>query len=371
MKIKPFKLEHYFSLYEFSAKYLLSSSDCDGILQKDLLKMADSQTSKLWENLTLGYTESFGLPLLREEVAKLYENINAEQILVAAPEEGIFLAANAILEKGNHVVCTFPGYQSLYSVAEALGCEITKWQPDEDKNWHFDIEFLRANIRPNTKLIVFNFSHNPTGYLPSKSDFQQIIEIAREHDLYVLSDEMYRFLEFNKEDRLPSACEVYDKAVSLFGMSKTFGMAGTRIGWVITKDKNLYKQMAILKDFTTICSSAPSEILSLIALRAKDTIIENNLSVVKKNLMLLDSFFENHKDLFSWIRPKAGTICFPRLLKTQDSLQFCEKTVKETGIMLLPSSVYDYDNKHIRIGFGRKNMPEVLTKFDEYLKTVG
>lgn len=216
MNLKPFKLERYFAKYEFSVKYLLSSSDCDGLSQKEVLEMADPEAKDLWDNLKLGYTESQGLPLLRQETAKLYSSINSENVLIVAPEEGIFIALNSILEKGDHVICTFPGYQSLYEVAEGIGCEVTRWKPDEEQGWRFDPEFLTKNIKPNTKLLVFNFPHNPTGYLASRKDFDCVIEIAKEHNLYVFSDEMYRFLEYNSEDRLPSACEVYNKAVSLF-----------------------------------------------------------------------------------------------------------------------------------------------------------
>lgn len=367
MQLKPFKLERYFAKYEFSMKYLLSSSDCDGLPQKEVVEMADPETKSLWDNLKLGYTESQGLPLLRQEVAKLYEGINSENVLIVAPEEGIFIALNSILEKGDHVICTFPGYQSLYEVAEGIGCEITRWEPDEEQGWRFDPDFLSKNIRPNTKLVIFNFPHNPTGYLASKKDLKRIIEIAKEHNLYVFSDEMYRFLEYLSENRLASACEVYDKSVCLFGMSKTFGMAGLRLGWLIAKDPEIYQKIAIFKDYTTICSSAPSEILSLIALRAKDKIIQRHLERIRNNLGFADNFFSNHKDLFSWIRPKAGTIAFPKLNTSEDSYEFCEKVIKETGIMLLPSTIYDYDNKHFRLGFGRENFPETLAKLEEYL----
>ncbi len=367
MKLQPFKLERYFAKYEFSVKYLLSSSDCDGLSQKEVLELADDETKRIWEDLALGYTESLGHPLLRAEVAKLYRGINQDQVLIAAPEEGIFIGLNSILEKGDHVICTFPGYQSLYEIAEGIGCEVTRWQPDETKGWQFNLDFLRNNIKPNTKLLVINFPHNPTGYLPSKEDFKAIIDLAKQHNLYVFSDEMYRFLEYNPEERLPSACEIYDKAVVLFGMSKTFGMAGVRIGWLVTKDNELYNKMATFKDYTTICSSAPSEILSLIALRAKDKIIEKHLKRIERNLALLDTFFEKYKNLFSWVKPKTGAIAFPKIEGDLDSFDFCQRVVQEAGIMLLPSTAYDYDNKHFRIGFGRENMPEALNKFEEYL----
>lgn len=369
MNLKPFKLERYFAKYEFSVKYLLSSSDCDGLSQDDLLALADDETKKLWDNLTLGYTESLGHPLLREEIARLYQGVTSDDCLVVVPEEGIYIALNSILQEGDHVICTYPGYQSLYEIAEGLGCEVTKWEPEEDNGWRFNPEFLEKNIKPNTKLIIVNFPHNPTGYLPTKADFQKIVDLAKKNDLYLFSDEMYRFLEYDPNDRLPSACEIYDKAISLFGMSKTFGMAGARIGWVVTKDKDLYAKMATFKDYTTICSSAPSEILSIIALRAKEEIIKKHLTRIRRNLELLDDFFEKHKERFEWIKPKAGTICFPKLKGKVDALDFCQEVVKKANIMLLPSTVYDYDNKHFRLGFGRENMPEALEKFEDYLKS--
>ena len=367
MNLKPFQLERYFAKYEFSARYLLSSSDCDGLSQSELLSWADDETRGLWDSLTLGYTDSLGNPLLRTEIARLYTNISPEDCLVIVPEEGIFLALNAILQKGDHVICTFPGYQSLYEVAKGLGCEVTQWEPEEENGWTFNLDFLGQNIRPNTKLVIVNFPHNPTGYLPSKDEYQRILEIVQEHDVYLFSDEMYRFLEFDPNDRLPSACEVYDKAISLFGMSKTFGMAGVRIGWVVTKDKNIYSKMVNFKDYTTICSSAPSEILSIIGLRSKDRIIERHLTRIHRNLALLDHFFEEYQEMFTWVKPKAGTICFPRLLANKNAFDFCQKVVNEANIMLLPSTVYDFGNHHFRLGFGRENFPEALEKLKEYL----
>jgi aspartate/methionine/tyrosine aminotransferase len=367
MKLRPFQLERYFAQYEFSVEYLLSSSDCDGLAQSELIALADPQAKSLWDNLALGYTESLGHPLLRQEIAGLYQGIDPEQCLVVVPEEGIFIAMSSILEADDHVICTFPGYQSLYEIARGLGCEVTLWKPDEANGWRFDPDFLEQQIKPETKLVIANFPHNPTGYLPPKADYLRMIDLAREHNLWLFSDEMYRYLEYDPNDRVPSACEVYDKAVTLFGMSKTFGMAGVRLGWLVTRDAELFARMAALKDYTTICSSAPSEILSLIALRSRQAIIQRHLTRINRNLGLLDRFFEEYGDRFEWIKPKAGTIAFPRLKGDLDAHDFCQQLIKEANILLLPSTVYDYDRRHFRLGFGRENMPEALEKLGRYL----
>lgn len=338
----------------------------------ELLALADRETLGMWKNLGLGYTESLGHPLLREEVARLHTVIKPENVLVITPEEGIFIAMNVILEKGDHVITTFPGYQSLYEIASALGCEVTKWLPDEKDDWKFDLDVLRASIRPNTKLLVINFPHNPTGSLIDRKGYQEILQVAGERGITVFSDEMYRFLEHDETDRLDSASDLSVRAVSLFGVSKSFALAGLRIGWLTTQDKELYSKMAVFKDYTTICSSAPSEILAIMGLRAKDEILRRNMAIIQSNLRLLDQFFGHHAGQFTWVKPKAGTIGFPKLLQQGDIAGFCLDLVEKKGVMLLPSNIYSYDEGqhdggHFRVGFGRKNIPEALEKLEEYL----
>jgi aspartate/methionine/tyrosine aminotransferase len=367
MKPQPFRLERYFAKHEFSAKYLLTCSDCEPLSQAQVLSYTDKETKKLWEELKLSYTHCEGLPLLREEIASLYKGICSDNILTMAPQEGIFLVSNALLDKSDHVICTFPGYQSLYETANAMGCSVDKWQPSS-KDWNFDAAELAKKIRPDTKLIVINFPHNPTGFLPSKEDFLKIIDIARKNNIYVFSDEMYRFLELDPKNRLPSACEIYENAVTLGGMSKSFGLPGIRIGWVATKNKNILDKIIKLKDYTTICSSAPSEILALTALRAKDKILAKQMGIIRKNLAVLDKFFEKYSGLFSWVRPKAGSICFPKILFDKSATEFCREVLRDAQILLSPSTLFEYGDKHFRLGFGRKNMPQVIEKLAEYLK---
>ncbi len=145
-------------------------------------------------------------------------------------------------------------------------------------------------------------------------------------------------------------------------------MAGLRIGWIATKDKSLYKKIAGFKDFTSICNSGPSEFFSKIALRNKDRILKRNLSILEMNLVKLDIFFEKYKDFFEWVKPKAGCIGFPRIKFDANVEEFCVDLVNKKGVLLLPSTHYDFGDKHFRLGFGRKNMGEALNKLEEYIE---
>jgi aspartate/methionine/tyrosine aminotransferase len=141
--IAPFKLERYFARHEFKARYLLSASDCEALSMKELLALADEDGLARWQSLSLGYTESLGLPVLRSEIARLYQAVPAEHILTLTPEEGIYIAMQALLKPGDHVICLFPAYQSLYEIARSIGCEVTPWmlRPDGDR-WRLDFEAL-------------------------------------------------------------------------------------------------------------------------------------------------------------------------------------------------------------------------------------
>ncbi len=367
MRINTFRLERYFAAREFGAARTLSSSDCESLSQAELLAMADGESRELWDQLSLGYTETAGAPFLRAEIAGLYGRIDPGEVLVTVPVEGIFLAMNSILDRGDHVICAFPGYQALYEVALAIGCEVERWAADEEQGWRFDPAWLEEHVRPDTRLIAVNFPHNPTGCLPGLEDLERMVQAARGCGAYLFSDEMYRYLELEPETRLPPACDLYDRGVSLGGMSKSFGMPGVRIGWLATRDHGLLLRMQGLKDYTTICSGAPGEVLATIALRRRDDIVGKNLALIRANLETLDGFFDRHRELFSWNRPAAGTVAFPGLLGGSGADRLCDEALYRAGVMLLPASAFEYGDRHFRVGFGRRDLPEALDAFERYL----
>lgn len=368
MNIQPFTLERYFAQYEFKAPYLLCTSDCEAMTVGELLALEPGAAEGL-QQCWLGYTESQGSPELRAEIAGLYEQVGLDDVLVhAGAEEAIFNFMNAVLNPGDHVIVHSPCYQSLYEVARAAGCQVSRWLTSEAEAWALDLAWLEQHIQPNTKVIVVNCPHNPTGYLMSHETQQQLIELARRHNLLLFSDEVYRGLEYRPADRLPAACDLYENAISLGVMSKSYGLAGLRIGWIATRNRAVYQAMAAFKDYTTICNSAPSEYLATLALRQKETIVARNLAIARHNLALLNAFFDRHQATFSWLPPKAGPIAFPGLKLNQSVEQFCADLVNQAGVLLLPGTKYDFDDRHFRVGYGRKQMPEALTRLEAYLE---
>jgi aspartate/methionine/tyrosine aminotransferase len=365
--IKAFSLERYFARHEFSARYLLSCSDCEPVSMTELLAMADPESLDLWSNLKLAYTESAGLPLLREAIAGIYDGLTADDIRVMAPEEGIFLTMHALLSPGDHVVCTFPGYQSLYELARSIGCRVSMWEPAEEQAWHFDVRQLENLLEERTRLVVVNFPHNPTGALPDADEFAAMIDLVKHNGAYLLCDEMYRFLELDTPAPLPAACRQYDRAISLGGLSKSFGLPGLRIGWTATRDRDVLDRIGMLKDYTTICNNAPGEILALIALRSRQTLIAPHRVRIKQNILTLADFVKCHSDFLQWHPPQGGSICFPRMTPSVDTFAFCETLVARTGIMMVPSRLFDYGDHHVRFGLGREGFDQILDRLGNYL----
>jgi aspartate/methionine/tyrosine aminotransferase len=371
LSLSPFKLERYFSKYEFNTRILLSSSDCEGLSMAELLQMAASESLALWQELKLGYTESAGHPLLRSAVAQLYDQIPSDNVLVAAPEEAIFIAMHTLLKPGDHVIVVTPCYQSLVEIARSIGCRVTPWPVTlGTAGWQVDLDQLERSITPQTRLIVINFPHNPTGHQIMPAELDAIISLARQHGCTIFSDEMYRYLESDAALRLPAMCDMYEKGISLSGLSKSFALAGLRIGWLATRESALIERWLALKDYTTICNSAPSEILGIIALQNAGRIIQRNLAIIRENLALAGQFFASHRDRFSWVAPRAGSVTFPQWLGPNTVEQFCENLLEQHSVMLVPGSIFDAPGGHFRIGLGRRNFGEGLALVDEYLKSV-
>jgi aspartate/methionine/tyrosine aminotransferase len=369
MRLQDFALERFFARWEFSAELLLCASDVEGWPMRELLELADGDARRRWDELRLGYTESTGDPALRAEIAGLYEHLTAEDILVfAGAEEAVFALHNVLLGPGDHAIVVRPAYQSLDEVARAVGAEVARLELRAQDGWRLDVSEVRTALRANTRLILVNEPHNPTGSLSDRATFDRLVELAAESGARLIVDEVYRFLEFDPADRLPAGADALETAVSIGVMSKSFALAGLRIGWVATRDHALLERLAAFKDYTTICSSAPSEILALIALRAHERVLARSRAIVLANVPLLDEFFGRWAGTFEWVRPRGGSIGFPRLAADVPIDRFAEDLVRETGVLILPGTVFGDTGNRFRIGFGRTNLPTALERLETYAR---
>jgi aspartate/methionine/tyrosine aminotransferase len=289
-----------------AAEHDLCASDVEPLSLTELLALGEDQggdARERWENLSLGYPASTqGDGALREEVAGgVYGGaLTADEVLGVAPSEGILLAMHALLTPGDHVVAMNPGYGSLSAVAtHALGCDVTPWEAEwrptggphdgYGEQVTFDVGRLRSLITPKTKLVVVNFPHNPTGFVPLQHEWEDLVDLCASKGLYLFCDEMYRHLEPAGTRTLPAACTLaYGRGVSLGGLSKAYGLAGLRVGWLATRDASVLGRCHELKDYTTICAGSPNECLGLMALRSREKLWARANTIIAANTALLE-----------------------------------------------------------------------------------
>ena len=367
MRIAPFALERYYERWEFRARLMLSSSDCESRTVADLLALEPGAEERLL-SLRLGYTEVPGSSELRAAVGASYEHVEPRDVLaLAAAEEGIFIVCHGLLARGDHAVVETPCYGSVPELARSAGASVSAWRRRFRDSWAHDLERLRGLVRANTRLIYINSPHNPTGTHMPAQVFEAVLELARERGIVVLSDEVYRGLEHDPATRLPAACDRYERAISLGAVSKAYGLPGLRVAWLACREPELLERVKDIKLYTTICSSAPSELLVALALRHAERLIGESRALVLENLPLLDALLERRSALFSWVRPTAGPTGFARVAGDFDVREWSERIASQADVLLLPGSVYG-EGRHVRLGFGRANLAAAVERLESYLQ---
>lgn len=365
MNLNPFVLERHFAKYEFDVPFQLSCSDCEPLSMPELLALASPESVGLWENLQFLYTHTNGHPLLREEIAAWYGNVRFEEVMVCVPEEGIYLVMNSLLDKGDHLVVISPSYQSLSELALSRGCQVSRWEADDEGVYQIDA--LKSLVTERTRMIVINFPHNPTGRHISLMDLEEIISFCEKSGILLFSDEMYRGLELGADRQLPCAASLNDCSISLSGMSKTFALPGLRIGWLVCRDPVIFEKLLRLKDYTTICNSSPSEILALIGMQNRQQIIDRNLAIIRKNIRLVNDFVQRNSTRFSWAPPEAGSIAMLNILTGQSSEVFCQELLEKKQVLAIGSHLFNMPHPAIRLGLGRTGFSDALRELENLL----
>jgi aspartate/methionine/tyrosine aminotransferase len=371
--MRDFALEVYFSKWEFAAKYNMTGSDGENIRLPELLSYASAEDRADFDNVNLGYTETFGSPSLRMEISKTYETIKPVHLLCfAGAEEGIYVIMKVLLDRDDHAIVITPNYQAAETVPLSI-CKVTGVPLDIENNWHLDVEKIESAILPNTKLLAINFPNNPTGKIIPKKSLDEIVDLCRKHDIWLFSDEVYRLIERDPAIRLPQVADIYEKGISLNVMSKAYGLPGLRIGWIACKDRDLIVRCERYKHFLSICNSAPSEVLARIALKNRDNILAKNRSIVRENISQLNTFFAEFPKLFDWKEPDGGCVGFIRYNGADGVEAFTTRLVEEAGVLFLPSSIYRSELNEVpqncmRVGFGRSLVPNGIVAMRNWMK---
>lgn len=359
--MRDFGLEVFFSQWEFIAEHHMTASDVESMTVSDLLTLATPEDRSAYENLWLGYTETWGAPALRAEIASTYDHMDGENILcLAGAGEGLYSVAKVLLNTSSHAIVPTPNYQSAetipLSVCEVTGVPVHRTQAKG--GWRIDLDDIRAAVRPNTTHLSLNFPHNPTGMLMPHEDLDALVAMCREHGIWILSDEVYRGVELDPADRMPQIADIYERGISLNVLSKAYGLPGLRIGWIASQDRDLLQKVERYKHYLSICNSGPSEAMALIALKARDKILGRNRALLSRNVVALEQLFADFPGLVEWSRPLGGCVAFPRYAGPGGGDAFCRKLLQDSGVLLLPATMYASDLKdtpqdHFRIGFGR------------------
>jgi aspartate/methionine/tyrosine aminotransferase len=367
--LPDFRLETYFARWEFKARYHLTASDAQTLPVSELLAMADADGRARWESLDLGYTETRGLPALREEIAATYDNAHPDDVLCfAGAEEAIYLAMRTLLESTDHLVVMTPNYQAAETVPLAV-CEVTGVPLRPEDGWALDVEAIERALRPNTRMVSVNFPNNPTGAVPPPDVWARLVQLCDDRGITLFSDEVYRGLE---DAPLPQATDLSATAISLNVMSKAYGLPGLRIGWIACRDRAVLDRLDRAKHYTTICNAGPSEVLALIALRARDRILGRNRGIIAENVPLFTEFFERYADLFEFSAPDGGCVCYPRYLGADGVEAMCANLVDQAGVLVLPAGMYSSEltptpTDRFRLGIGRRGPAEALAVWADWL----
>ncbi|MAI70520.1 MAG: aminotransferase [Rhodopirellula sp.] len=383
MKIKPFLTEHFFAKYEFTASHLLASSDCETTSIADLLDLSGGSLVDFGA-VKLGYTESQGHPEYRRLVTEMYEHVAADDIVIlTSPVEGIYLTMQTLLDASDEVIALSPAYDALHHVADHLCGKFELWQlVPTATGWQMDLDRLRSLVNSKTRLIIVNFPHNPTGYQPERDELQELIEIARENGCWLFCDEIYRGLEpgFELGATLPSVADIYEKAIVLNGLSKTFGLPGLRAGWLVIRDRKLREELIGWKHYTTICPAAPTEYLAMQALSVRVQLAERSRELVRSNLAVCSAFMERQSDIFHWRPPMAGSTALVEIdleylgrkqVQTfATTTEYCHHLVQNHGILLLPGECLGCSGRFARVGLGRQGFHAALVAWEATLPAI-
>lgn len=343
MQIEEFKLERWLSDHEEGISYDLSGTCVNCLSINDMANLFDFDISEILST-KLVYRDLKGSDRLKSAICNLYKNQSFDNITVTLGGIGANqLAIETIVEKGDKVVCICPTYQQCYSLPKIFGAKVELVYLNHN-DWSLDFDRFEKIVGEDTKLICFSSPCNPTGML--MKDVDKIIEIACRSKAYILSDEVYRGLSHFGNSYSESIADLYEKGIATGSMSKTYSLAGIRVGWIIA-NKEITDLININRQYNTIAISTLDDYVSSVALENHKILVERNLKTILQGKQFVSDFVKRHEKL-SWVEPNSTTVAF---IKQNYSDNFVKDLWNDTKILLVPSESFDMKG-YFRLGYG-------------------
>lgn len=301
-------------------------------------------------DLVLFYGDHLGKPALRELIASQYK-LKADQILLTpGAASALFMVATALLEKGDHVIVARSNYATNIETPRSIGANISFLEMEFDKGYQINIAALQKLITPKTKFVSITYPHNPTGVSISEENLKKVIKIIEANGSYLLMDETYREMSFIP--MLPLAATLSDRVISVSSMSKSYGLPGIRMGWLICQDKKLMETLLAAKEQIFITNSVVDEEIAYQYLCNKEKLFAPVKANIQKNFEVLKHFMQG-QDVLEWIEPQGGCACFPRIKLNVEinTKQFHEDLLNKYSTYVGPGHWFEQDDRYMRIGY--------------------
>lgn len=316
------------------------------------------------KKMNMGYPRFDGTPRTRLALSKLYKTVNPDEVILCCGGTGAnSIVCYSLLESEDNVISVMPNYQQFYSMPKALGAEVREVDLKIKDGYRLDLENIRKSVDNNTKAILFTNPNNPTGSLMTREEMEELVEIAKSVDAWIVCDEMYRGLD---EKYMPSFADMYDKAIVTASSSKIYSMAGMRVGWIICKNKKMREKMFNWRSYNSICGGVFDEWIFAIALEHVDKIFDRSRRIVNKNKAIIDRWIEKNPYLHQYAKSYATTYLVHYDLDIP-AQKFCDNLLDQKGVLLCHGDCFNV-NHSFRISLSHaENLEEGLKRIDEYI----
>ena len=366
MQLKPFLLDMWLDTYEHDIEFNLAASEGPRWTLNEIVSLASEDERQRFLNHKLGYSRPAGTEGLRAAIAEM-QGVNVETVqVVTGASEALLILFWLAAEPGANVVLPQPGYPPFSALPESLGIEIRYYRVRKENGFRIDLDEIRQLADRNTKLILINSPHNPTGTTISDAELDSLHEFTASRGIQLVSDEVYHPVYHGQAtrsaSRLPHATVIHD-------FSKAFPLAGVRTGWMIERDAKRRERYWNARTIFSISNNTAGEMLAEIAMRHRNIVLGKTQETATKNLRLLAAFMSEHRETLGWIPPRGGATAFPWLVSGENSRPFC-RAAAERGILLAPGDCWDAP-AHFRLGFAAMTdkFPNALDRLAEFVKS--